>query len=473
MTCRDYTPRAYAPLAAAHMANVERCAVWAKPGMGKTVMTLTHLDILHNVLGESAPTLVLAPLRVARDTWATEAAKWQHLRDLRVVPITGGRHERELALRRSAPVYTTNYEQLPWLVKYFESRKKAWPFATVVADESTKLKGFRLRQGGVRAQALAKVAHAHTNRWINLTGTPASNGLKDLWGQTWFLDAGVRLGRTYDAFESRWFAYRRVKDAISGRVEVQPFIMPHAQDEIQERLADICLTLDPRDWFDMQEPVTNVVEVQLSPRARAQYRELEKEMFLELAGGVEVEAFSAAALSGKCLQYANGALYTDKDGSWVPVHDEKLDALEELVESTGEDPLLVAYFFKSDKARLQARFPEALDLTTPEGLKAAQAGQGKLWLGHPRSMGHGVDGLQEHCNTVVFFAQDWNLEEHDQIIERVGPMRQLQAGKDRPVFIHYLVAKGTVDELVMARRETKRNVQDLLLDYMKQKGRDQ
>lgn len=467
MTRRHYTPRAYASLAATHMANIERCAVWAKPGMGKTSMTLTHLDILHNVLGESAPTLVLAPLRVARDTWATEAAKWQHLRGLDVVPVVGESQAREAALRRSAPVYTTNYEQLPWLIKYFESRKKAWPFATVVADESTKLKGFRLRQGGVRAQALAKVAHAHTKRWINLTGTPASNGLDDLWGQTWFLDAGVRLGRTYSAFQGRWF--RPLKAGDFHRWVAHE----HAQEEIQQRLADICLTLDPRDWFDMQEPVTNVVEVQLNPRARAQYRELEKEMFLELAGGVEVEAFSAAALSGKCSQYANGALYTDKDGSWVPVHDEKLDALEELVEATGEDPLLVAYFFKSDRARLQARFPEALDLTTPEGLKAAQAGQGKLWLGHPRSMGHGVDGLQEHCNTVVFFAQDWNLEEHDQIIERVGPMRQLQAGKDRPVFIHYLVAKGTVDELVMARRETKRNVQDLLLDYMKQKGRDQ
>lgn len=466
---KAYTPRPYAELAARHMARVERGALWAKPGMGKTVMTLTHLDILHNVIGEGAPTLVLAPLRVARDTWATESRKWQHLRDLRVVPITGDRHEREAALRWDAPVFTTNYEQLPWLIKYFEERKRAWPFRTVVADESTKLKGFRLRQGGVRAQALGKVAHTEIRRWINLTGTPASNGLKDLWGQTWFLDAGVRLGRTYDAFESRWFAYKRVKDALSGKAEIKPFIMPHAQDEIQERLADICLTLDPRDWFDMQEPVLNTVEVEMPASARAKYRELEREMFLRLDTGEEIEAVSAAALTMKCLQFTNGALYTDEHGSWAEMHTEKLDALEELAESTGDDPLLVAYFFKSDKARLLKRFPEALDLTTPQGLAAAQAGRGKIWLGHPRSMGHGVDGLQEHCNTVVFFAQDWNLEEHDQIIERVGPMRQLQAGKDRPVFIYYIVARGSIDELVMARRATKRNVQDLLLDYMKEK----
>jgi len=160
-------------------------------------------------------------------------------------------------------------------------------------------------------------------------------------------------------------------------------------------------------------------------------------------------------------------VYLEDGKTWVECHTEKLDALEELAAETGDDPLLVAYQFKSDLARLRKRFPDALVLAETDGMAAAMRGEGKIWLGHPQSMGHGVDGLQHHCNTIVFFAQDWNLEQHDQVLERVGPMRQLQAGKDRPVFVHYIVARNTIDELVMARRESKRSVQDLLLQYLK------
>ena len=465
MTRRLFTPRPYHPLALAHMADQPRSAIFAKPGMGKSVMALTFLDHLHNVWGEDKPTLVLAPLRVARDTWANEAHKWDHLRGVDVVPIVGSVAQRKAALRRDAPIYTTNYDNLVWLVEQFGDR---WPFATVVADESTKLKGFRLRQGGKRAQALGKVAHKHVRRWVNLTGTPASNGLTDLWGQTWFLDAGQRLGRTFTAFQDRWFGMRNRKDDKTGKVYTERFAFDHAQDDIQQRLADICLTLDPRDWFDMREPIVNIIEVELPPTARIKYREMERELFTMIESSA-VEAANAAVKSAKCLQMANGAVYLEDGKTWVEVHTEKLDALEELADQTGDDPLLVLYLFKADKARLLARFPDALDLATVNGLAAAQAGKGKLWLGHPASMGHGVDGLQYHCNTVVFFAQDWNLEYHDQVLERVGPMRQLQAGKDRPVFLHYLVARGTIDELVMARREAKRSVQDLLLDYLKGK----
>jgi hypothetical protein len=455
---RSFTPRPYHGLAMAHLAGVPRSAIFAKPGMGKSVMALTFLDYLHNVWGESRPSLVLAPLRVARDTWANEAGKWAHLSGIEVVPIVGTTEQRKAALRRRAPVYTTNYDNLVWLKDQFKG--KAWPFATVVADESTKLKSFRLRQGGVRAQALAKVAHKDVERWINLTGTPASNGLADLWGQTWFLDAGQRLGRTFSAFQSRWF--RPQKNGQFNRwVQAE-----HAQEEIQERLADICLTLEPKDWFNLREPIVNMIEVELPTSARAQYREMERELFTMIAGN-EVEAMSAAAKSQKCLQMANGAVYLEDGKTWVECHTEKLDALEELAAETGDDPLLVAYQFKSDLARLRKRFPDALVLAETDGMAAAMRGEGKIWLGHPQSMGHGVDGLQHHCNTIVFFAQDWNLEQHDQVLERVGPMRQLQAGKDRPVFVHYIVARNTIDELVMARRASKRSVQDLLLQYLK------
>lgn len=458
---REYSPRPFAQLAMDHMSANPRCALWAKPGMGKTLLALTHLDILHRVWGESAPTLVLAPLRVARDGWPTEVRKWKHLRGLEVAPVVGSASERRAALRRDAQVYTTNYEQLPWLVEELGDR---WPFRTVVADESTKLKGFRLRQGTMRAQALAKVAHTRVERWINLTGTPASNGLEDLWGQTWFLDAGQRLGRTFSAFRDRWF--RPIKVGQFNRWVPTEW----AQEEIQQRLSDICLTLDPKDWFDMRDPIVNVVHVDLPATAKVKYRELERELFT-MIGSTEIEVMNAAARSMKCLQLANGAAYVDPerygDGAWVEVHSEKLDALEDLAEETGDDPLLVTYQFRSDLARLLKRFPDGLDLSRKDHLAAAKAGQGKLWFGHPASMGHGVDGLQEHCNTVVFFAQDWNLELHDQVLERVGPMRQLQAGKDRPVFLHYIVARGTIDEVAMERRSGKRSVQELLLEYMK------
>jgi len=460
---RAYTPRPFAPIAMSHMAEVERCALWAKPGMGKTSITMTFLEHLHNVVGEDAPTLVLAPLRVARDTWANEASKWEHLAGMEVVPVVGDAKQRATALRRDAQVFTTNYENIVWLREHFKDAGKAWPFRTVVADESTKLKSFRLRQGAVRAQALAGIAHKDVQRWINLTGTPASNGLEDLWGQNWFLDAGQRLGRTFSSFRERWF--QPVKAGQFHQWKPAPW----AADEIHARLADICLTLDPKDWFDLHDPIVNVIEVELPHTARVKYREMERELFT-MIGTTEVEAFNAAAKYGKCLQMANGAVYIgDDERTWVTVHDEKLDALEELVEATGDDPILVSYQFKPDLARLTARFPGALNLANAKDLAAAQAGKGKVWLGHPGSMGHGVDGLQEHCNTVVFFAQDPNLEYHDQILERVGPMRQFQAGKNRPVFLHYLVAKGTIDELEMTRRKTKRSVQDALMDYMKGK----
>ena len=456
-----YSPRTFAATVVKHFGEQPRCALWGKPGVGKSILTLTHLEILHNVLGEDRPTLVVAPLRVARDGWARESEKWEHLRGFDIVPITGTVEERKAALRKQAPVYTTNYEQLPWLV---DTLGKKWPFATVVADEATKLKGFRLRQGTQRAQALAKVSHTQVERFIQLTGTPASNGLEDLWGQVYYLDAGQRLGRTFSAFRDRWFRPVKAGDFHNYRAT------DYAQAEIQERLADICLTLDPKDWFDLKDPIVNVIEVELPKSARVKYREMERELFTMIADK-EVEAMSAAAKSQKCLQMANGAVYLDPErygaGTWVECHTEKLDALHELVEETGDDPLLVVYYFKSDLARLQREFPDGLNLSEPEGMAQAMAGKGKLWFGHPASMGHGVDGLQYHCNTIVFFAQDWNLEYRDQVIERVGPMRQMQAGLDRPVFIHHIIARGTLDEVVMARMDGKRSVQNELLEYMK------
>lgn len=464
---KPFTPRPYQNIGMSHLANVERCALWAGMGMGKTVTTLTFLDHLHNLAGEDRPTLVLAPLRVAKTTWPEEVLKWDHLSGLEVASITGDAKEREAALKRDVPVYAMNYDNIVWLREWYAKNKKAWPFATVVADESTKLKGFRLRQGTVRAQALAEFAHSEVERWINLTGTPSPNGLDDLWGQTWFLDAGVRLGRTYSSFQSRWFRPHK------GYQFTNWVVAEHAQEEIQEKLADICLTIDPADWFDLQAPIVNVIKVDMPDRARSKYRDMEKDMFIELGNGVEVEAFSAGSKSSKCLQLASGAVYLDAErygeGEWIEVHFEKLDALESILNEAAGAPVLVAYHFKSDLARLQRAFPKGRVLDAdPNTLRQWNAGEIPLLFAHPASAGHGLN-LQDGGNIIVFFSQWWNLEEHDQIIERIGPVRQLQAGYNRPVFIHYIVARDTVDELVMARRETKREVQDLLLEYMKGK----
>ena len=452
----EFTPRPYQGMIIDHIIDTPRCAIWAGMGTGKTVATLTALDTLQMV--EDGPVLVIAPLRVANDTWPNEVLKWNHLRDMNVSVITGVEKERLAAVKTPAQVYVTNYEQIVWLTEYWGDR---WPYATVVLDESTKVKNFRLRQGGKRAQALGKIAHTKIKRLIELTGTPASNGLKDLWGQSWFIDAGTRLGRTYNAFSQRWF-----REGFDGFSLVP---VPSAQTEIQDSLRDVCLTIEAKDWFDLREPIVNDIMVDLPPKARKHYRDMEDEMYTELEG-IEVEAFNAAAKTIKCLQLAAGAAYTDETRKhWTETHKVKLEALESIIEEAAGMPVLVAYNFKSDLERLLKAFPQGRHLDkNPGTIKDWNAGKIPVMFAHPASAGHGLN-LQDGGNILVFFSPNWNLEEHLQIIERIGPTRQMQAGHDRPVFIHRIIARDTVDELVLDRLTTKRRVQDILLDSMKKR----
>ena len=472
MTAR-FHPRDYQRAIIQHIADHARCNVWAGMGTGKTSSTLTALQGLA-LVEDVFPVLVLAPLRVATSTWPDEGRKWQHLTGTSIMPITGSLEERRRALRFDAAVYTTNYEQLPWLVEHLGER---WPFRTVIADEATRLKSFRgsegesktgkqfLRHNGtgsVRARALAQIAHTKVKRFVELTGTPAPNGLQDLWGQAWFLDAGQRLGRTNTSFRQRWF---RPADNGYGTVP-----LAHAQEEIQTKLRDLCLTIEAKDWFDLREPIVTNVMVDLPVKARQLYRQFEKEMFMQL-GEHQVEAFNAAARTVKCLQLANGAAYVGEDNSrWHDVHDAKLQALESIIEEANGMPVLVAYQFKSDLARLLTAFKKgrALD-QDPQTIRDWNAGKIPVLFAHPASAGHGLN-LQDGGNILAFFGMDWNLENRLQIIERIGPTRQLQAGHNRPMFIYNIIARETVDELVLQRVETKRAVQDLLLDAMKTKG---
>jgi SNF2 family DNA or RNA helicase len=473
---RLYTPRPYQPLITNHILDNKRCGIWARMGLGKTGAVLTALDILYLSGIESLPSLVLAPLRVAASTWPEEAAKWDHLRHVELMPIIGDAPTRELALKKALrsgnfSMFSMNYENIPWLMDFLKHQPGGfkWPFGTVVADESTKLKGFRSLQGAKRARLLASVAHRDCTRWINLTGTPSPNGLKDLWGQTWYLDGGERLGRSFKAFSERWF----YKSHDGYGIEPQPF----AQKQIQDRLSDLCVSLDPADYFNLEDPIETVIEVDISEKARALYNKMEREMFIQIKDVFknkthDVEALNAAARTMKCLQLANGAAYVDgadeeTGKAWIEVHRAKLDALEDIIEEAAGAPILVAYHFKSDLARLKKRFPQGRVLDKkPSTIAEWNAGKIPVLFAHPASAGHGLN-LQDGGNILVFFSVNWNLEEHEQIIERIGPVRQMQSGHDRPVFIYYIMVKKTIERHVKRRLETKKGVQDILMDAMR------
>lgn len=450
---KTFKPHDYQQEAMAHLYKVRRAALWMPMGGGKTVTTLTALDNL-SVVEDVFPALVLAPLRVARSTWPEEVKKWPHLSHLRVSVITGTPKQRERALAEEADIYCTNYDNLVWLRKELGDE---WPFKTVVADEFTRLKSFRIRQGGSRARALGQVAHSHVSRFIGLTGTPAPNGVKDLWGQIWFLDQGERLGRTFSAFEQRWF--RKGYDGYT----LVPY--DHTQKEVEDKLRDICLTVQA---LQVDEPITSPVYVDLPPTARKVYDEMEKEMFAVI-NDEGVEAANAAVRTQKCLQLANGALYVDEDGNWETAHDAKLDALESIIEEANGAPVLVAYNFKHDVERLRRRFPKGRVLDAdPDTIKQWNEGRISVLFAHPASAGHGLN-LADGGNILAFFGVNWNLEEHMQIIERIGPMRQKQAGYDRPVYVYPILARNTVDDLVMDRLSSKKSVQEILLEALKRR----
>ena len=451
----------------------KRCALFAGCGTGKSSSALFAIELML-LLGEidpEYPTLVIGPARVARDTWTDEAAKWTQFVHLVIVPICGTPAERLQKLKRKAHIFTISYELLPWLVEYWLAK---WPYRVVIADELERLKGFREKSHGTnlnsaksgasgkRAHAIGRVAHNLTGRWINLGGTPAPAGLKDLWGSTWFLDRGQRLGRTFTAFKDRWFRLR-----WSGQ-GIEP--LPFAEKEIHAALQDICLTVDPKDYYDLKDPIINPIKVKLPPKARAIYDKLDKELFVKLESGIDVVALTNAGLTNKCLQAANGALYTTHP-AWEEVHRAKLEALESVLSEAAGAPFLVQTSFVSDKTRILEAFKGAVDLSTDRGLKSFKAGDSQIGVAHPGSMGHGIDGLQHVTNQLVRFGHVWKLSETMQYLERIGPMRQFNAGLDRAVFLHNIIADDTLDEAVLDSHVNNRGVQDALLLYMNRKRR--
>lgn len=485
-----WTPRKFQPAGIQHILDHKRCALFASMGSGKSVMTLTALDIMFLAGVETKPAIVFAPLRVAKDTWSDEAARWVHLRGITVSPIVGTADERRAALARKANVYTCNFENIDWLATELDG---AWPFGMVIIDESSRVKSFRgsetskkkrtkkgepeerekgvKGQGSKRALTLAKMAFAKSTRWLNLTGTPAPNGLQDLWGAQWYLDSGDRLGRTFTAFKNRWF---RAVPGSDGYHQIE--IMPFSEAQIHAAIKDVCLTIDMTSHYDIGEFIDHTIFVDLPPKAAKAYKEMEKKLYTELTSGEKIEALTAASKSQKLLQAAGGAFYLGEAGDYVGdrpfevLHDEKLLALESIVEEAAGMPLLVAYQHKSDLARLLKWFPKGRHFDKNPKTKADFiAGKIPLLFIHPGSGGHGVDGLQHGTNIIVFFSQDWKLEDYQQVSERIGPTRQFQSGYKRPAFRYHICARKSIDEVVMERRKSNSTVQDALLEYLKRK----
>lgn len=471
-----FTPRPYQRLIADFILNHERGNVFAGMGMGKTSGSIYAYDALR-MLGEAKRALVLAPKRVARSTWPNEIVKWREsFGHLRAVAAVGTQEQRIAALKSGADITAINYDQLEWLVEIVGEH---WPWDMVIADESTRLKGLRIAlqqsktgkdftkgQGAVRAKALSKVAFKKVRRWVNLTGSPAPNGVVDLWGQNWFVDAGQRLGTSFTAFQDRWFRTRMSADGYS---QLEP--MAHAQGEIERLMRDVCITVDPKDWFDIKAPIETVIKVPLPAKAREQYLRMEKELFAEFESH-GVEAFNSGSKSNKCLQIGNGrVIYDSESGEVAHVHDEKIEALKSVVSEANGESILVSYQFRADLAAILKAFPRARPLgDDPKTEDEWNQGRIPMLVVHPASAGHGLN-LQDGGRILCDYSTGYNLEYDEQVIERIGPMRQIQSGHERAVYRYRLVAEDTIEDNVVLRRiREKCSVQDAFKEAMKQRA---
>jgi hypothetical protein len=445
-----FTPKEYQKLAVRFLIDNPRAMLVADPGMGKTSMTLSFLDLLMLVGSTFFPVLVIAPKRVADVVWTGEVSKWANFQHLRIVRIAGSAPEREALLKPlTADIYVINYDLIPWLTSIFPY--ESWPFKIVVADESSRLKGYRMNKGTQRAAALGKIAR-YTGRWVNLTGTPCPNGLQDLWGQMWFVDFGERLGRSYTAYLDSYFSVNRYSRKVSCAPEMQTLI--------HSKVADRVLALRAADWLDIQTPQEIPMPISLPPTALSRYREMERQLFMELDSGTEIEAATAAVKSQKLLQMASGSVY-DQDGTQHAIHDAKLDGLDDILDQIAPQPLLVSYWWQFDVPRILAwcaarKIPAAVYRGEKE-MRDWNKGKLRVMLLHAQSA-FGLS-LHERCHDVCFYSYYWSAELWQQMIERVGPARQAQAGFKRVVRVWTIQAQDTIEGLVIDSNRGKVSVE--------------
>jgi len=447
-----YLPHNYQEYATAFIeANPISCLL-LDMGLGKTAITLTALFNLLFDSFEAHRILVIAPLRVARDTWPEELRKWEHLSDLQFSVAVGTEAERKAALWKQADIYIINRENVQWLI---EESGMPFEFDTVVVDELSSFKSHQSK----RFRSLMK-ARPKVKRIIGLTGTPSSNGLMDLWAEFRLLDMGQRLGRFIGQYRTDYF----VPDKRNGQVIFSYKPLPDAEKRIYTKIADITISMKSTDHLKMPELVTAEYPVRMLDDERERYDEMKRELVLQLADG-EVTAANAAALSNKLCQMANGAVYGD-GGDFYHIHDRKLDALEDLIEAANGKPVMVAYWFKHDleriSLRLKSRHIPFSKMDTSESIARWNRGELLVALIHPASAGHGLN-LQSGGNTIIWFGLTWSLELYQQTNARLWRQGQ----QSETVVIHHITAKDTIDERVIKALSEKDRTQTALIDAVK------
>lgn len=446
-----YSPHDYQSYATEFILEHPVAAILLQMGLGKSVITLTAMQELFRK-GEIRKALVIAPLRVARDTWAEEIRKWDHLKELTYSVAIGSAEERRAALRRPVQIHLINRENVPWLV---EHQGKKFDYDMIVIDELSSFKNWEAK----RFRALMKIRPC-VKRIVGLTGTPSPNGYMDLFAEYRVLDMGQRLGRFITRYREAYFMPDRW-----GNGQVYTWkLRPGADEEIFRKISDITVSMKSVDHLEMPECILNNVPVHMDDREKAQYETLKEDLFLRIVnrdGVREIDAKNASVLCNKLSQMANGAVYDD-DSKVVRIHDRKLDALEDLIEAAGGNPLLIAYWYQHDIDRIRQRFPEVRLIRTSEDIREWNAGRIAVGAIHPASAGHGLN-LQAGGNTLVWFGLTWSLELYQQTNARLWRQGQ----KAGTVVIHHLVTEGTIDERILLALKNKDRSQECLIDAVK------
>ena len=447
-----YNPHDYQAYAVEYIETHPVASIFLDMGLGKTSITLTAISNLLFDSFEVHKVLVIAPLRVARDTWTAEVEKWDHLKDLRCSVAVGTVAERKTALLRQADIYIINRENIGWLI---EESGLPFDFDMVVIDELSSFKNHNTK----RFKSLLKV-RAKVNRIVGLTGTPASNGLMDLWAEFRILDMGQRLGRFITKYRTDYF----MPDKRNGQVIYSYKPLPFAEKAIYEKIGDITISMKSTDHLQMPKLISSEYEVHLSEDERKRYDELKQDLVLSIGDG-EITASNAASLSGKLSQMANGAIYDD-NGNSIHIHDRKLDALEDIIEAANGKPILVAYWFKHDYERITERLKSLKiphsRLDDSASLRRWNNGEIPVALIHPASAGHGLN-LQSGGSTLVWFGLTWSLELYQQTVARLW--RQGQTANT--VVVQHIVTKGTIDNRILKALSQKEHTQTALIDAVK------
>lgn len=443
-----YEPHSYQKYATNFIERNPIAALLLDMGLGKTSITLTAINNLLFDYFDVHRVLVIAPLRVAKNTWPEEIEKWSHLSDLKYSVVVGTEKERISALKENADIYIINRENIPWLI---EKSKLPFEFDMVVIDELSSFKNYSSK----RFKSLMKV-RPKVKRIIGLTGTPSSNGLMDLFAEFKILDMGVRLGRFIGQYRNVYF----IPDKMNGPIVYSYKPLPSAEKIIYEKISDITISMKATDHLKMPELIECETVVQMSEKENKSYTTLKKELVLSIPDG-EITAANAASLSNKLSQLANGAIYLENK-EFVTIHDRKLDALEDLIESANGKPLLVAYWFKHDIERIKERF-EVREIKTSEDIKDWNDGKIPVAVIHPASAGHGLN-LQSGGATLVWFGLTWSLELYQQTNARL-----YRQGQNDTVVIHHIITKGTIDEDILKALKRKDKTQSSLIDAVKAK----